>query len=192
MQELLRKIGRFCENHVEKLVLVVACLVCAYLFFTRVIFSPYVVEYDGQTFSPGRIDKYIQAKAQDLAAPAPGNTGSDQTIPYTSRVDGPVDPNDPVVADVFVGRPKPRSFRELIESPLAFMSPKSLVASTSPQRQRSLSLSTPANSEPYPKPLSLELHLAHRLRSRQPNGSRLSGPRKRRGDRSAANRLQNG
>jgi len=136
MQELLRKIGRFCESHVEKLVLVVVCLVCAYLFFTRVIFSPYVVEYDGKTFSPGQIDKHIEAKAEDLRNPSTAGTTREQGEAYTSKVTGPIHPNDPVVADVFLGRPKPRSFRELLESPLAFMAPDVDVASATPKRDR--------------------------------------------------------
>ena len=47
MKDLIFSIGRFCENHVEKVVLVLVSLVCAWLFFTRVIFSPNVVELDG-------------------------------------------------------------------------------------------------------------------------------------------------
>ncbi|UCD52750.1 MAG: hypothetical protein JSW27_08950 [Phycisphaerales bacterium] len=121
MHELLGKIGRFCENHVEKLVLVIVCLVCAWLFFTKVIFSPNGVAYDGKTFSPGQIDAYIQSKAEDLRAPLAGTGSGAQARTYTSKVSGPIDPNDPVVADVFLGRPKPQSFAELLQSPLAFM-----------------------------------------------------------------------
>jgi len=121
MRELLGKVGRFFENHVEKLVLVVVGLVCAWLFFTRVIFSPNVVEYDGKKFSPGQIDKYIQAKAEGLISPSTGRgPGTNGTV-YISRMTGPIHPNDPVVADVFVGRPEPQSFVELLKSPLAFM-----------------------------------------------------------------------
>ncbi|MHC4518588.1 MAG: hypothetical protein ACYTAS_08375 [Planctomycetota bacterium] len=136
MQELLGKIGRFCESHVEKLVLVVVCLVCAYLFFTRVIFSPYVVEYDGKTFSPGQIDKYIEAKAQDLQNPSVANSGGGQERAYTSKVTGPIDPNHPIVADVFLGRPKPQSFTELLNSPLAFMASNVVPDLVEPQRDR--------------------------------------------------------
>ena len=121
MHELLGKIGRFCENHVEKLVLVIVCLVCAWLFFTKVIFSPNGVAYDGKTFSPGQIDAYIQSKAEDLRTPTAGTGAGAQARDYTSKVTGPIDPNDPVVADVFLGRPKPQSFSELLQSPLAFM-----------------------------------------------------------------------
>ncbi len=121
MRELLGKIGRFCENHVEKLVLVIVCLVCAWLFFTRVIFSPNGVEYDKKTFSPGEIDAYVQQKAEDLRTPSSRAGGNGQEPRYVSKATGPIDPNDPVVAEVFVGRPKPKSFVELLQSPLAFM-----------------------------------------------------------------------
>jgi len=121
MRELLGKIGRFCENHVEKLVLVIVCLVCAWLFFTKVIFSPNGVPYDGKTFSPSQIDKYIQTKADDLRASSMGSASGGQEKGYVSKITGPIDPNDPVVAEVFVGRPKPRSFLEVLQSPLAFM-----------------------------------------------------------------------
>ncbi len=121
MRELLGKVGRFFENHVEKLVLLLVGLVCAWLFFTRVIFSPNVVEYDGKRFSPGQIDKYIQSKAEGLMGPVAANpTGAGGKV-YTSKLSGPIHPNDPVVAEVFVGRPKPQSFSELLKSPLAFM-----------------------------------------------------------------------
>jgi len=133
MRELLGKIGRFCENHVEKLVLVIVCLVCAWLFFTRVIFSPNSVEYDGKTFSPGQIDSYVEGKAEDLRAPLQ-STAPGQTMTYIPKVSGPIDPNNPVVADVFVGRPKPRSFLEVLDSPLAFMASETVVVQDSAKR----------------------------------------------------------
>jgi len=126
MRELLGKIGRFCESHVEKLVLVIVCLACAWLFFTKVIFSPNGVLYDGKTFSPGQIDTYIQAKAEDLRTAPPSGPRA-QEKGYVSKMAGPIHPNDPVVAEVFVGRPKPKSFLELIESPLAFMASEMVV-----------------------------------------------------------------
>jgi len=135
MRELLGKIGRFCESHVEKLVLVVVCFVCAWLFFTRVIFSPNGVDYDGKTFSPGQIDKYVQSQAEDLRNPLRGTGTGAQGKSYVSKKTGPIDPNDPVVAEVFVGRPKPQSFLELLESPLAFMaSDDTVVARNDPRR----------------------------------------------------------
>lgn len=136
MRELLGKIGRFCENHVEKLVLVVVCLVSAWLFFTRVIFSPNGVTYDGKAFSPGQIDKFILSKAEDLQTPKSGTGSGDGAPDYTSKVTGPIDPCDPVVAEVFVGRPAPKSYMELLQSPLAFMTgdEKAVAQATGPRR----------------------------------------------------------
>jgi len=123
MRELLGKIGRFCENHVEKIVLVIAGAFCIWLFFTRVIFSPNGVPYDGKTYSPGQIDTAIQRKAEDLALQLQSGGGTSQKkVTYVPKLTGPIDPNDPVVSKVFVGRPAPESFLELLRSPLSFMS----------------------------------------------------------------------
>lgn len=123
MRELLGKIGRFCENHVEKIVLVIVGVFCAWLFFTRVIFSPNGVPYDGKTYSPGQIDAAVQQKAENLAVQLNSSTaGGAAKLTYVPRLTGPIDPNDPVVAQVFAGRPAPKSFVELLRSPLSFMS----------------------------------------------------------------------
>ncbi len=123
MREILVKIGRFCENHVEKIVLVIVGVLCAWLFFTRVIFSPNGVSYDGKTYSPGQIDAVIQTKAEDLALQLESSSGSGpRETAYVPRLTGPIDPNDPMVSQVFPGRPAPRSFVDLLQSPLRFMS----------------------------------------------------------------------
>ncbi len=124
MRELLGKIGRFCENHVEKIVLVVVGIFCAWLFFTWVIFSPYVVTIGNRQLSPGQVDRYVQEQAKELEGllgqvdKDPGQTA------YTSILNGPLDPNDPVLAGVFVARPAPKSFASLFESPLAYITPE--------------------------------------------------------------------
>ncbi|MDY0357198.1 MAG: hypothetical protein RBR19_15050 [Sedimentisphaerales bacterium] len=122
MRELLGKIGRFCENHVEKIVLVIVGAFCAWLFFTRVIFSPNGVPFDGKVYPPGQIDAAIQQKAQNLAAQLQGGgTASASKVEYIPRISGPIDPNDPVVTSVFAGRPAPRSFMDLFKSPLDYL-----------------------------------------------------------------------
>ncbi len=122
MREILGKIGRFCENHVEKIVLVIVGIFCAWLFFTRVIFSPNGVPYEGKTYSPGQIDAVIKQKADDLAVQLDSSAGGGTNqMTYVPKLTGPIDPNDPVVAKVFAGRPAPKSFVDLFESPLAFM-----------------------------------------------------------------------
>lgn len=121
MRELIAKIGRFCENHVEKIVLVVVAPVCAYLFFTKVIFSPNAVLYDGKMLNPGRIDEYVAQKAGELRDALADDKAAPGQGTYTSLITGPIEPNNPVVADVFVDRLTPRSFMSLFEDPLSFM-----------------------------------------------------------------------
>ncbi|MBW8001861.1 MAG: hypothetical protein FVQ80_07535 [Planctomycetes bacterium] len=52
------------EKYVEKLVLVLAGLICIWILFTRVLFSPNNIEFDGRVFSPGEIDNYVIKKAE--------------------------------------------------------------------------------------------------------------------------------
>jgi hypothetical protein len=61
------KIGSFFEEHVEKMVLVIVGLVCAWLLITRVIFSPNEVLYGDEKFSPGAIDEKIYEEAEILS-----------------------------------------------------------------------------------------------------------------------------
>ncbi len=71
MKDLIAKIGHFCENHVEKIVLVIVGAVCVWLFFTRVIFSPNVMMLGrtGKGYTPAQIDRHIyDTKAQELRA----------------------------------------------------------------------------------------------------------------------------
>jgi hypothetical protein len=65
---MLKKIGRFFEDHVEKIVLVIVGLVCVFLFIWRVLFSPNMVEIttpEGktETLSPSVIDKRVYDNA---------------------------------------------------------------------------------------------------------------------------------
>ncbi|MBN1359231.1 MAG: hypothetical protein JW993_01505 [Sedimentisphaerales bacterium] len=124
MRELLGKIGRFCESHVEKIVLILVAPVCAYFFFTGVIFRPNAVTYDGKTLDPGRIDAYVSEKADELRN-ALANVSQDERPKKQppSLVRGPIEPNNPVVANVFASRPAPESFMSLFEDPLSFLDP---------------------------------------------------------------------
>lgn len=120
MKDLVTKIGRFCENHVEKIVLVISAVICVWLFFTRVIFSPNVVTVEGRSLTPGQIDRYIfDSKAQELTAQMQRRqTGAGRE--YTPRLTGVIDPCDPVIAGV-IDRPLPGGFAGLLESPLDFL-----------------------------------------------------------------------
>ena len=58
------KVVNLLEEHVEKIILAIAGLVCIWLLFTRVLFSPNVITYRDQRFSPGEIDSYIYEQAR--------------------------------------------------------------------------------------------------------------------------------
>jgi hypothetical protein len=122
MKDLIGKIGRFCENHVEKIVLVIVGAVCIWLFFTRVIFSPNVMALDrtNKTFTPGQIDRHLyDQKAQELRAKLQqSKKGTAKT--YAKRLDGPIDAKDPVIAGV-IARSLPKGFAGLFDSPLNFI-----------------------------------------------------------------------
>ncbi len=62
----MNRIIRFFEEHVEKMVLVVVGLVCAWLLITRVIFSPNSVSWDDRKLSPSDVDAYVYEKARSL------------------------------------------------------------------------------------------------------------------------------
>ncbi len=121
MRELLGKVGRFCENHVEKIVLVLVVPVCGYLFFTGVIFRPNAVSYDGKMLNPGQIDAYINEKADELRDALDGVERRAEEKGYDSLLRGPIKPDDPVVTEVFASRPAPESFLSLFEDPLSFL-----------------------------------------------------------------------
>jgi hypothetical protein len=94
MREIIRKTGSFFEEHVEKIVLGVLGLVCLWLLIMWVVFSPDVINYDGQRLSPNEIDDYIYKQVQalqDKLKQEPKPLGQ-----YVARLDGPIDSNDPV------------------------------------------------------------------------------------------------
>jgi len=82
---MIGKIGRFFEEHVEKIILVIVGLVCAFLLITRVILSPNAVEYKGEKFSPGTVDTQIFREAQTLGQRL--NDPPEDIEPYKPRVD---------------------------------------------------------------------------------------------------------
>ncbi len=120
MKDLITKIGRFCENHVEKIVLAVAGVICIWLFFTQVIFSPNIVAIGGKNLAPGQIDRYVyEEKAQELSAELRGRkTGSSKL--YKPRLTGAIGPNDGEIYGV-LSRALPKGFAGLFESPLSFI-----------------------------------------------------------------------
>jgi len=79
----ISSIGSFFEEHVEKIILVIVGLVCAFLLITRVILSPNMVSYDDENFSPSTIDNYVYGQAQRLKQRL--NDPPDQLEPYKPR-----------------------------------------------------------------------------------------------------------
>jgi len=80
----ISSIGSFFEEHIEKIILVIVGLICAWLLITRVILSPNTVSYDDRNFSPSAIDNYVYEKAQSLRQTL--NQPPDQLEPYKPRV----------------------------------------------------------------------------------------------------------
>jgi hypothetical protein len=123
MKDLMREIGRSCENHVEKVTLMVVAIICAWLFFTRVVFSPNAVAIDrtGLAYAPGQIDRQIyEEKAQTLRTKLRQRKESAAARTYARRFDGPICADDAVIAGV-IDRPLPQGFIGLFESPLGFL-----------------------------------------------------------------------
>lgn len=135
MKDLIKKIGRFCENHVEKIVLVLVGAICVWLFFAQVIFSPNVVAVGGKNLAPGQIDRYVHdEKAQELSAELRRKKGGDKKV-YEPRLTGAIEPNDQAV-DGVISRALPKGFLGLFESPLSFIDTAAPIrhASSSPAR----------------------------------------------------------
>ena len=63
---MIKKVGNFFEEHIEKIVWAIIGLVCIWLLATRVLFSPNYVKYDNKKFGPGDIDNHISKGAELL------------------------------------------------------------------------------------------------------------------------------
>ena len=65
-----KKIGNFfevyIEAHIEKIIVGIAGVVCAWFLITRVLLSPNYVKYDGRKFAAGNIDRHISRQADLL------------------------------------------------------------------------------------------------------------------------------
>jgi hypothetical protein len=124
MKDLIAKIGGFCENHVEKIVLVLVGAVCVWLFFTRVIFSPNVMMLGrtGKAYTPGQIDRYIfEQKAQELRVKLQEQKKGGVGKTYAGKLDGPIDPKKDTWIAGIIDRPLSKGFQGLFDSPLGFI-----------------------------------------------------------------------
>jgi len=99
MQNILAQIGRFFEEHVEKIVLVVAGVVSLWILGFFVLRSPNTIELDNKKFAPGQVDTYIfNEKAAAVVAqlerpPAPKGR-------YQSPLTGYIDANDAILGEL--------------------------------------------------------------------------------------------
>ena len=81
----LSDIGSFFEENVEKIILVIVGLICAWLLVTRVILSPNTVSYNDKNFSPSAIDEYAYGEAQNLRQRL--NDPPNQIEPYKPKAE---------------------------------------------------------------------------------------------------------
>jgi len=79
----ISNIGSFFEEHIEKIILVIVGLICAFLLITRVILSPNMVSWDDRNFSPSSIDNYVYEQAQLLRQRL--NNPPEQMEPYKPK-----------------------------------------------------------------------------------------------------------
>ncbi len=87
--------SNFFLDHLEKFILIIGGIVCIFFLFTKVILTPHSTELEGKTFSPGKIDAYIEAEARQLerhlaAEPEPGESYQKQIGKYLSTMDSPL------------------------------------------------------------------------------------------------------
>jgi len=63
---MIKKRSNFIEQSIEKVVLVIAGIVCAYILYEYVVRSPYKLKYEGRNFGAGQIDIHIEEEAGKL------------------------------------------------------------------------------------------------------------------------------
>lgn len=76
--------GNFFEEHIEKIVLIVFCVLCMAILISRVLLSPNSIRYNGSKFSPAKIDEPISKKAKTLDMIL--NEAPTQKEPYSPRI----------------------------------------------------------------------------------------------------------
>ena len=102
------KIGRFFEEHIEKMILVVVGLVCVWLLITRVIFSPNMVLYDKEKFSPGDIDEHVFSEAKLLRSKIV--EAPEESQPYKPRISEFLARHESALSDVDINLWLPRPY----------------------------------------------------------------------------------
>jgi hypothetical protein len=87
--------SNFISEHIEKIALVLAGILCLYLLFTGVIMTPNTVEYNDNTYSPGEIDRRIEKDTEELRnrlanEPSAGSRTQEKLGDYMSKMENAV------------------------------------------------------------------------------------------------------
>jgi len=82
--DMIKNIGSFFEEHIEKMILGIVGLVCVWLLITRVIISPNEVAYGDDKYGPSAIDEQVYREAEALKAKI--NTPPSNPEPYKPRL----------------------------------------------------------------------------------------------------------
>ncbi len=93
---MAKKRGNFIEEHIEKVVLLIAVLLSAFIFFKYILLNPNEISYNGREFRPGQIDIYIGESADKLKIRLNGEPVSredykSQSEKFVSRMRCPVE-----------------------------------------------------------------------------------------------------
>ncbi len=89
------KSSNFLLDHIEKIALGLAGIICLYLLFTGVVFTPNAVEYQGHAYSPGELDRQIEKETKELkyrlaGEPNAGRDSQEKLGDYTSLMENSV------------------------------------------------------------------------------------------------------
>lgn len=89
---MAKKGGNFIEEHIEKLVLIIAAVACIYPFYKYVL-SSRKVELDGREFQPGQLDVHISERAEQLKqqlnrAPEPKDYNEPCSPVFIAKLEG--------------------------------------------------------------------------------------------------------
>jgi hypothetical protein len=100
---MFKKSSSVFEEHIEKAIMVIVGLACAYVLFRYVLLSPNVVTYDNRKFTPGQLDIYIEGQSEKIKerlneVPAKLNKTYEPCSPvFIAKMDCPLDVDTNIV-----------------------------------------------------------------------------------------------
>ena len=116
-----KKSSNFFEEHIEKMVLILAGLVCLWLFVSRVLFSPNYISYENKKFYPAEIDNYVSEQAVELSEKLAKKATPSRS--YESKLNNFLNKVDSSVSDVDINiyppMPPPTPRVEIVDSKYA-------------------------------------------------------------------------